>query len=120
MAIVFVRFGLDQKILVNSDCSPFIFMSWLRNTCCVTDPKIVLDLTDEDGNLQNISSIPSTKLTSSKLQERTDYILVGVHVKKHSIIVTPLLQNWKPLIDDVNTTRIKISRGSGRKQSLQR
>lgn len=121
MAIVFVRFGFDQKLLVNSDCSPYIFMSWIRNVCDVTDPNIVLDLTDEDGNLQNISSISSSKLTSSKLVERTEYILVKVDKEKHSVTVIPLLQNWKPLIkhtDDV--ARSKFSRGSGRKQSLQR
>lgn len=123
MAIVFVRFGFDQKLLVNSDCSPYIFMSWVRNVCDVTDPRIVLDLTDEDGNLQNISSIASTKLTSSKLLERTEYILVRVQKEKHSVTVTPLLQNWKPLIkdaDDVSTAKRKFSRGSGRKQSVQR
>ena len=121
MTIVFVSFGLDRKVLANANCSPFIFMAWLRSICDVTDPCIILDLTDENGNLQNVASICSTELASSKLLERKEYILVKVERNKHSVTVTPLLQNWKPIIKeqiaDISTKQT-FSRGSGKRQSL--
>ena len=120
--VVFVRYGADQKVLVNTDCSPYVLMSWLHSVCNLSlKSNIHLDLTDDQGDLQHILSIKEH--ASSKLVDRAEYILVKVQKNKNMLTVTPLLDNWKPTMVNEQSadtiTKRKFSRGSARKVSMQ-
>jgi len=126
MTLIFVRHGPNKKTMLNADCSPSILLSWLRDKCKIKDQSITLDLSDEDGNLQCISSMVENKHASRQLVDRTVYVLVEVQKEGKQVMIKPLLENWKPrfpkenviLSNNNSSKQRKCSRGSAKKWNV--
>lgn len=122
MTLVFVRYGANKKTMLNADCSPSILMSWLRCKCKMEDLSKTVDLSDEDGNLQCISSMVESKHASRQLVDRAVYVLVEVQKEGKRVVIKPLLENWKPNIskdsvvlpNNSSNRQRKCSRGSAK------
>ncbi|XP_066914580.1 uncharacterized protein CXorf65 homolog [Clytia hemisphaerica] len=99
MSLIKVRYGANKNLLVNTDCSSTILLAWLRKKCKQNNVNR-LDLSDEDGNLQNIHSVKSHDSVSTKLADRKEYILVSVQTVDKKVIITSLLDGWAPVVPE--------------------
>lgn len=98
MTLVAINYGNHEKVFLNADCQAAVFLSHLRKKCNIDKSTLDIDLTDENGNPQSLSTMLPNKFASNKLGARTEYILVHVYQEGKKTIVQPLLQNWKPII----------------------
>lgn len=97
MTLVTITYGNQKKTLLNADCRVSVFLSYIRQKCKIHDETIDVDLADEYGNLQCLSSMAPNAFASRQLKGKCEYILVQIRQEGEKMIVEPLLNNWQPL-----------------------
>ncbi|XP_043571261.1 uncharacterized protein C22orf15 [Chiloscyllium plagiosum] len=92
---VTVKYGAGQTLILNHFCRTVNFTEHVKQMCeCV--PEACIDLTDESGNLMNLSlQQNSQKFVNDILKERERYILIKVikQVDSETIIYESMLKN---------------------------
>lgn len=87
---IFVRYGADEQILFNPDCSTRLLLENIKKRChCRTKDAIAL----VDDKINIISFEESLENASSLFTDRGVYILVEVHKKEDGVLV------YRPLLD---------------------
>ncbi|XP_038062175.1 uncharacterized protein LOC119732629 [Patiria miniata] len=69
-----VWLGGNNTFLANNNCMVRNLVQHLRIKCGVTDEKVVLDLADEEGNLQNLGDYNPRFPAARLLQPKVTYI----------------------------------------------
>ena len=118
---VCVRYGNDNTIILNIDCGLQVFKDCLRRKCNLIETNMAIDLADEFGNVQFLSSKDPRQRVCTILEERLSYVLVELKMEESETIVQPLLNNWIPksetsdeIIRERSTTS-RMHRGKSKK-----
>ncbi|XP_033100446.1 uncharacterized protein LOC117103915 [Anneissia japonica] len=128
MGFIAIRFGASGAFVANPDCMVANLLSYMKRMCNEHDPKVFLDLADEDGMLINLNDYHPKKRASSILSTKTMYIPI-----KLERYADGSLKPYVPLVPDMNQENPdfmrrlavqyerrtgKTIRGYGRLQSL--
>lgn len=102
---IYICYGDNASILMNIDCGIKVFTECLRRRCNI-DQSQCIDVSDEYGNIKNLSSsrYEKGKRVYELLKERNIYVLVELKTvysdKEKEVIVKPLLKDWVPKTTD--------------------
>ncbi|XP_064628873.1 uncharacterized protein CXorf65 homolog [Lineus longissimus] len=91
-----LRFGDDDKLLVNPNCACKNILEFIREKCDC-DKSALVDLCDENGCVKYLHEQPEMDLASDIIQDKATYIPLVVEKNEDQTIKKfhPLLQNCK-------------------------
>lgn len=93
---VTVRYGDNQKIILNPCCPTATFIEWIKKKCNF-EQNAVLDLVDSAGQLSNLSASPRSYVNDIINMGET-YILILVERENGGVRYVSLLDN----LDKIN------------------
>ncbi|TNN14833.1 hypothetical protein EWB00_001977 [Schistosoma japonicum] len=92
---IWIRFGENNKVLVNMWCSSEILLNHIISVCDI-DPEITFDLCDTSGRLLGLSEAQTFQQTIQSLEGGAVYILVIIEDKSdQQVNVRPMLTNFE-------------------------
>jgi len=98
---VSVRYGDDDSVILNADCGVQAFKNCLRQKCNITESKCIIDLADEYGTVQYLSSKNPRTRVSNILETRLKYVLIELKREANGTVVESLLKNWVPRSESI-------------------
>ncbi|XP_071956144.1 uncharacterized protein CXorf65 homolog [Antedon mediterranea] len=97
MGFIVIRFGGSGAFLANPDCTVANLLAYIKRTCNETDPKVGLDLADEDGMLMNLCDLHPKRRASGILSTKTMYIPIKLERTEDGG-----LKPYVPLVPDMD------------------
>uniref|UniRef100_A0A7M5V4R1 Uncharacterized protein n=1 Tax=Clytia hemisphaerica TaxID=252671 RepID=A0A7M5V4R1_9CNID len=92
MAFINVHYGENERLLINLNCCIGNLVHWIKARSNYRN--VDIDLVDDIGTLQNLTTLDSDLYAVDRLKNRNDYILVQIEKDdKNKLTITPLMEN---------------------------